>query len=243
MIWIIGGTSEARQLIDRLGNLDNYLMTVATEAGVEFVNTDRLFVGRFTKNEMIDFAKTHKVSLIVDLSHPYAKMVSENAKQASKELGIKYLRYVRKKAEAQGGDVYFNSYEESYEYITNLSGTIFFTTGSKNIGDFEKVKGSNRFIYRVLPALESIEVCREHDIKLKDIIAALGPFSVEYNMTMFKEYGVDYVVMKDSGQEGGTPNKIKACRELGIISIIIGRETEEGLYSLDSIEKFIRRHL
>ena len=29
---------------------------------------------------------------------------------------------------------------------------------------------------------------------------------------MFKEYNVDYVVMKDSGKEGGTLNKIKLVK-------------------------------
>ena len=243
MIWIIGGTSEARELIDRLADLDNNIVTVATEAGIEFTNTDRLFVGRLNKKEMIEFVKNHNICMIVDLSHPYANMVSENAKQASEELGIKYLRYIRKKVATEYGDIYLHSYEECYEYIANLSGTIFFTTGSKNIGDFEKIKGNNRFIYRVLPALESIEICREHSLKLKDIIAILGPFSVDYNMIMFREYGVDYVIMKDSGEEGGTLNKIKACKKLGIESIIIGRKTEDGFHSLDSIEEIIRRYV
>jgi precorrin-6A/cobalt-precorrin-6A reductase len=49
--------------------------------------------------------------------------------------------------------------------------------------------------------------------------------------------------MKDSGEEGGTLDKIRACEELGIIPIIIGREMEDGFHSLDSIEKIIRRHV
>ncbi len=72
---------------------------------------------------------------------------------------------------------------------------------------------------------------------MKDIVAVLGPFSIEYNKAMFKEYNVDYVVMKDSGKEGGTLNKIKACEELDIKPIIIGRDEEEGYHNLDFIEK------
>ena len=45
--------------------------------------------------------------------------------------------------------------------------------------------------------------------------------------------------MKDSGEEGGTMDKIRACKELDITPIIIGREMEEGVTSLDSIEKII----
>lgn len=240
MIWIIGGTLEARELIDRLGDFDNYIVTVATEAGIEFINTDRLYVGRLNKHQMFDFVKKHNIHMIVDLSHPYAKIVSENAKQVSEELGIKYIRYIRKKVELEDGEIYLHSYEECYEYIANLSGTILFTTGSKNIEDFEKVKGNNRFIYRVLPALESIEICKDNNIHMGDIIAILGPFSKEFNKIMLSTYKVDYCVMKDSGEEGGTLEKIQACKELGVKPIIIGRKDEEGITDLDEIEKIIK---
>ncbi|NLL81652.1 MAG: precorrin-6A/cobalt-precorrin-6A reductase, partial [Tissierellia bacterium] len=158
MIWIIGGTSEARKLIARLGDFNNYILTIATEDGKEFFDTDNLFIGRLSKDEMIDFAKENKIDMIVDLSHPYAKIVSENASFVSEELGIEYVRYVRKIAVHDRDNIYLNSYEEAFDYLSNVKGTVFFTTGSKNIKDFEKVRGDNRFIYRVLPALESIEL-------------------------------------------------------------------------------------
>src|SRR5690554_1939298 len=181
MIWIIGGTSEARKLIDRLGDFNNYILTIATEDGKEFFDTDNLFIGRLSKDEMIDFAKENKIDMIVDLSHPYAKIVSENASFVSEELGIEYVRYVRKIAVHDRDNIYLNSYEEAFDYLSNVKGTVFFTTGSKNIKDFEKVRGDNRFIYRVLPALESIELCKQSDVHMRDIVAILGPFSKEFN--------------------------------------------------------------
>ncbi|MDR7870495.1 MAG: precorrin-6A reductase [Tissierellaceae bacterium] len=240
MIWIIGGTSEARRLIERLGDFNNYILTIATEEGKEFFDTDNLFIGRLSRDEMIDFAKDNNIDMIVDLSHPYAKIVSENARFVSEQLDIEYKRYVRKIAVHGGEHIYLNSYEEAYEYILNIKGTIFFTTGSKNIKDFEKVRGDNRFIYRVLPALESIELCKKSDVHMRDIVAILGPFSKEFNKSMLSTYNPDYCVMKDSGHTGGTVEKIQACKDLGIKPIIIGREEEEGIMDLETIEKIIR---
>lgn len=37
MKWIIGGTSEARKLIERLEDFNNYILTIATEDGKEFL--------------------------------------------------------------------------------------------------------------------------------------------------------------------------------------------------------------
>lgn len=240
MIWIIGGTSEARMLIERLGDFNNYILTIATEDGKEFFNTDNLLIKRLSKEEMIDFAKEKDIDMIVDLSHPYAKIVSENARYVSDTLGIEYIRYARKRAVHGGDYIYLKSYEEAYNYIKDLKGTIFFTTGSKNIKDFEKVRGDNRFIYRVLPALESIEICKKYDVHMRDIIAIVGPFSTDFNKAMLSAYSPEYCVMKDSGDVGGTMEKIKACIELDIKPIIIGREDEEGISDLEEIEKIIR---
>lgn len=243
MIWIIGGTSEARELIDKIIDLDDYIVTIATDDGKEFLKGTKFHVGRMDYNNMLDFITQNNVNMIVDLSHPYAKKVTQNAKKAANEKGIKYIRYIRKKALSTPKGIYLNSFEEAYDYIANIKGDVFFTTGSKNIGDFEKIRSKNRFIYRVLPTIESIKICKEHGVNMKDIVAILGPFSIEYNKAMFKEYNVDYVVMKDSGKEGGTLNKIKACEELDIKPIIIGRYEEEGYHNLDFIEKIIRGNI
>ena len=240
MIWIIGGTSEAREIVDRIKDTDDYIVTMATDGGKEFLHSDKILIGRMNYEEMIEFSKENKISLIVDLTHPYAKIVSENAKKVANTLEIDYIRYIRDKVDVENNIIYLQSYKEAYEYISKISGTVFFTTGSKNIGDFEKIRGNNRFIYRILPALESIEECKKCNVQMKDIVAVLGPFSKEYNKVMFEEYNPKYCVMKDSGHRGGTLEKIQACKELDIIPIVIGREYENGIRDLNIIENIIR---
>lgn len=240
MIWIIGGTSEAREIVDRIKDLNSYIVTIATDGGKEFIDSDRLLIGRMSYEEMVKFCEENKISLIVDLTHPYAKIVSENAKQVAKDLEIYYIRYMRDKIELKTNAIYLKSYEEAYDYLSRISGTVFFTTGSKNIGDFEKVRGENRFIYRILPAMESIKECKRYNVHMKDIVAVLGPFSKEYNKAMLEEYNPKYCIMKDSGHKGGTLEKLQACEELGIIPIVIGREEENGIKDLDLVEKIIR---
>ena len=76
---------------------------------------------------------------------------------------------------------------------------------------------------------------------MRDIVAILGPFSKEFNKAMLATYNPDYCVMKDSGDAGGTREKIQACVELDIKPIIIGREDEEeGINDLGEIEEIIR---
>lgn len=243
MIWIIAGTSEGREMIERIRDIDSFIATIATSGGREFIHSNNVIVGRMDYGEMKLFVRKNKISLIVDMTHPYAKIVSENAKKLANESNIRYIRYIRKTTQKNLNAIYLKSYKDAYEYLKEIKGTVFFTTGSKNIDNFEKIKGENRFIYRILPVLSSIKACSEIGISMKDMVAILGPFSLDLNKSMFNEYNADYVVMKDSGLRGGTAEKLKACEELNIIPIIIGRDLEEGIVNLDKIENIIRIHI
>lgn len=238
MIWIIGGTTETHELVARLKGKREYIITVATESGKEVLGDERVVVSRLSKEDMIKFIMDNNITTLIDMSHPYAVEVSKNAKEAAKNCGIEYIRYLRESAELEGAIV-FSNMEECMDFLKGIKGNVFFTTGSKNIKDFEKVRGENRFIYRVLPSLEGIEECVKNGLKLQDIVAILGPVSCELNEGMFKEYKSEYVVMKDSGIKGGTREKILACRKLGITPLVIGRVEEKGFDSIDKLVEMI----
>ncbi len=239
MIWIIGGTSDARKFIEKIDPSLKFLLTIATEGGRDFFQSENLYVGRMTRDEMLEFALDKKVETIVDLSHPYAKIVSKNAKWLSDKIGIRYIRYAREKTVIDEEVSYLNSYEECYNYLKNLRANVFFTTGSKNIKDFEKVKGRSRFIYRILPSRESLALAEEAKVHMRDIVAMLGPFSKDMNKEMFKHYEADYCILKDSGGPGGSLEKIQACKELGIEAVVIGREEEAGISDMDEILRIL----
>jgi precorrin-6A/cobalt-precorrin-6A reductase len=238
LIWIIGGTSETEQVAEKIRGKKDYIVTVATYAGSEVLNDNNVIVSRMTWEQMITFIKERKITLVLDMSHPYAIEVTNNAKLASETCGIKYVRYVRKKSKIHGAK-YFDSFDECIEFLKAVDGCVFFTTGIKNISDFERIRGNNRFVYRVLPSLFSIEECIKNKLQMKDIVAILGPVSEDLNIAMFKEYNANYVVMKDSGENGGTEEKISACLKLGITPVVIGREDEEGINDLEKLLEMI----
>lgn len=241
MIWIIAGTSEAREIINRNSHLDSFIATVATDEGREMISSDKVVAGPMNYNEMKDFSIQNKITLIVDLSHPYAEIVSVNAKKVAEELNISYIRHIREKTKESQNAIILSSYQEAYKYLKDVKGTVFLTVGSKNIEEFQKIRGNNRFIYRILPVVASIKKCNEHDVEMRDIVAALGPYSLDYNKAMFKAYQADFVLMKDSGVRGGTMEKIKACQELNIVPLIIGRKSEKGISNLQEIEAIIQK--
>ncbi|KUO72484.1 MAG: precorrin-6x reductase [Clostridia bacterium BRH_c25] len=240
MIWVIGGTSEAKKLISLLRGKKEFVATVATYSGAEMLQDRQVIVGRMSYSEMVQFIKDKSIDTVVDMSHPYALEVTQNAKTASEETGAAYIRFVRRSSDMEAC-IFVESVERCVSYLESVEGCVLFTTGIKNIKDFEKARGTNRFVYRVLPSIFSIQQCVQCSIRMEDIIAILGPVSEDMNYQMFKEYNADYVVMKDSGKEGGTLEKINACKRLGITPVVILRQCEEkGIEDMDELIKALR---
>ena len=227
MIWIIGGTGETGCFLKKWNNRIPVVVSVATEEGRAGLQGGSVVVARLDRAAMVRFIEDRNIAGIVDLSHPYAVEVSCNARQAADICRIAYFRYSRKTADVQGAIV-CSGLDDCLRFLRSIAGTVFFTTGSKNIPEFQKVCGKNRFVYRILPVRTSIETCIEYGVPLRNIVALLGPLSKELNIALFREYGADYVVMKNAGKEGGTPEKIAACAQLGIRPVVIDREQERG---------------
>ena len=239
MIWIVGGTSESVALgkIFEEKNIP-HLITYATKDGLELA-TDKAI----NKDESVEDFIVHKdIDAIIDLTHPFAVKMTDKVKKAAEKSQISYLRYERERISYPADAILVDSYEEAYEKLKDMTGTFFFTTGSNKVADFEKVKGDKRFVYRILPTVDSITKARSAGVEIKDLVAMLGPFSEEINLAMLKTFQAVYLVTKYSGKAGGVEEKISAAESLGIVPIIITRdqvETKTWEDFLLEVEKFL----
>lgn len=244
MILIIGGTSEGEEIYERLKGKYDLFLSVATESGKKLYASKDLIMGRMNKEGFKDFIAENNIDMIIDASHPFAVEVTKNASEAAKEMNINYLRYARSVLDYEEKDniVRVPSYEAAFKYIETLKDkeeNFLFTTGSNRIKDFEKVRGKNRFIYRVLPSAESIKVCDDNHIEMKNIVAQMGPFTLEENIALIDRYDIKYLVSKESGKVGGTDAKLDACLQRNIICVIITREEENALHSIDEVINYM----
>lgn len=85
----------------------------------------------------------------------------------------------------------------------------------------------NRVIHRVLPSVKVLEDILSQGIKTEDIVAMKGPVGYELNCGFIKEYNAKAIIMKDSGVQGGTMQKIEAAIDNNIPAFIIGRKEVE----------------
>ena len=244
-IVIFAGTCEGRKMSHWLclNNIE-HKVCVATEYGQQVLDKHPLayvIKGRMDEEKMREFFIEDKTEIIIDATHPYATVVSENIKKATKNLDIKYMRLIREDADivdekSSGFFVkYFNDNNECLKALKNTTGNIFLTTGSKELGSYVDLK--ERLVVRVIPSLESINICNDYGIKGKNILAMQGPFSEEINTAILDQYDVKVLVTKASGRAGGFLEKINASRNNNIPVFIIGRPKNEEGYSFDEISK------
>lgn len=224
MIWVVGGTSNATEICERLiGTGVSVIVTVTTDYGRQISEFQGIEVvqGKLSLVEMEQLIQNHSVRLVVDASHPFATEVSTNAMQAAKNTDVCYLRFERGNTRFESA-TYVNSYEESVAYLAEKSGNILLTTGSRFVAKFIPL-GVERLFARVLSTSDSVALCEQAGLKPVNVIAMCGVGSVALNMALLKEFDIRFLVTKESGAEGGLQEKIEAAKLVNAEVIIIQR--------------------
>ena len=241
-ILVFAGTTEGRRLSEYLAaSRIPHTLCVATEYGELVLKEDpflKIHQGRMNQEEIKAFIQRGNFAAVVDATHPYADVITENIQAAMQGMDIPCLRLKR---ELDGEQVsesvrYFDTSEACARALEEVEGNILLTTGSKELSKYcssETVK--SRLYVRILPSVESISLCVEQGILGKQMIAMQGPFTTEMNEAMIHQYGIACLVTKQSGRSGGYRQKIEAATKSGIPVFVIGHAQEENGYFFHEI--------
>ncbi len=244
-VLIYSGTTEGRRLAELLAKEKSSVeVCVATEYGQQ-VMTPSKYISvrqkRLSVEEMRRLVSDNDYEAVVDATHPFATDVTKNIKESIEGLDIAYYRLKRDTSfdEADSlceGVRYFASAAECSEALCQTEGNILLTTGSKELAVFaDRQELHERLFARVLPGLESIELCQKSHIPGSRIIAMQGPFSKETNVALMKQFDIRIMVTKESGTFGGFPEKMQAAGELGVKTFVIGNPEREKGMSLEEV--------
>ncbi len=232
MIGLILGTSEGKKLLSLINKYtEDIFVSTATEYGgqllkeykYKYINTKPL-----DKDQLEAMMIKYDIPILIDASHPYAEVVTKNAMEICEKQNITYIRYERKSIIDKYKDyhklILVEDYQKLEEKLKSLQGNILNTTGSRNVNKFTSMKIENRIIHRVLPIIESIDICLKSGATVDNIIAIKGPVDKDLNKAFIEAYDAKIIVMKDSGIQGGTIEKIEAAIELDLWIAVIGRK-------------------
>jgi precorrin-6A/cobalt-precorrin-6A reductase len=232
---VMAGTSDAVRIISSLADLDDIevIATTTTKYGGDLAisaGADEIIVGRLGVQEIADLIEVNKIDLLVDATHPFAADASLNAIKSAHKSGIKYIRFERPSMPIPNHEKVFevSTFEEAAKKSKeicedNSNGKIMHLAGVSTLHHIINKISPELIVVRILPMAFSIRKSLELGIPQVNIIAMQGTFSKEFNKALMKEYAIELIVTKESGETGGLHFKIDAAIELEIPIIIVKR--------------------
>ena len=262
-ILIFGGTTEGRKLTEYLAARKVRVhVCVATAYGESLLPESESVTAessRMDVSEMCHRIREYAPAFVVDATHPYAREVSRNIKQACESCVKPYLRLLReagtflpehdmaKDGTAAGTDgrtVWVESAKEAAEYLADKEGKILLTTGSKELEAFTWIQDYRERVYaRVLSLPSVVEKCHGLGLEGRHLICMQGPFSAELNLAMLREFQIRFLVTKEAGSTGGFPEKCEAAEKAGAVLVVIGRPEEREGFSEEELYAYLKQEL
>lgn len=233
-IVVIAGTTESHCIIRQLLEQgERVIATTATSLGSEMLEKYPIEIkeGKLDQEGFSQFFAQVKPKKVIDTSHPYAVIVSQNVQEVCKKLKIAYEQIKREETNyCYENVIEVESIEEAIFYLneTFMSENILLTTGSNTLEQYVKeVKNSEKRLYgRVIDHEYAKNLCQNIPIGQDHILYKSPPFTKEDTKQILLQYHCTVLVTKDSGKEGGTEEKIELAKELGISVILIKRPSK-----------------
>ncbi len=243
---IFAGTTEGRTISEYLASCKVPVTAcVATEYGETLLTENeylKVHAGRMDQEEIAAFIREKGAELVIDATHPYAAVVSENVAEACEREQVDYVRLIRgSSAESVDQAVLVGSVDEAVEYLKKTEGNILATTGSKELFKYTQIPGFEKRVFaRVLSTGEVAAACEKLGFVGKNLICMQGPFSEALNIAMLHQFDCKYLVTKETGKAGGFEEKLHAAKAAGATLVLVGRPPEQKGYSYDEVLEMMR---
>jgi len=237
-VLVLGGINEAMTLAKDLHRCDVRL--IYSIAGlVRQPDLDCTVIsGGFSKIGGLEgYLQTEEITLVLDVTHPYASKMSEQAVAACAAEGIPCWRYLRPAWQQQEGDNWheFDTWERLSHALVDHE-AVFFTAGrldqnfvdelyewTRDTVQKQWVRSANKPNFKIPPSM----------IWIEDI----GPYQLEGEQSLMDKYKIDAVISKNSGGDH-TIAKLEAARERGIPVYMLQRpELPEVDREFDNVDE------
>ena len=229
-VWVFSGTSDGNALASELARSGHdVIVSAASDYGQELVaeNFPELVVrsGKIGMEARRRELRQSDAKAIVDATHPFAMEISGQLIGIAREFGIPYVRYERPEARRPPGAIYCSDVEAAAAEAVGKGTRIFLATGTKDLATFLKhrLAREREWFVRLAPDPASLERALGLGIPRSHLCAMQGPFSKEFNETLWRDWEIDCVVTKDSGEAGGFRAKADAAQAMGAALIVVER--------------------
>jgi precorrin-6A/cobalt-precorrin-6A reductase len=206
-VLVLGGTGEARALAAEVVGV-RVVSSLAGRVSAPRLPVGEVRIGGFGGVAgLIEYLRAEDVSAVVDATHPFAERITANAVEACRQAGVPLLVLRRPGWPAEEGWTRVASLEEAAAAVGERRA--FITTGRQGLAAFSS--GVARTVDPPEPPVPGVTVLLDR-----------GPYTVDSEIRLMREHGIEVLVTKDSGGPM-TSAKLEAARVLGIPVIVVRR--------------------
>jgi precorrin-6A/cobalt-precorrin-6A reductase len=231
MILLLGGTGEARELATALVRRDvPVVSSLAGRVARPRLPRGEVRVGGFGGPEALaGWLTGHRVTAVVDATHPFAERISASAGQACLAAGVPLLRLERPGWSEAPGDRWHwvGDLGAAAAAIPALGGRVLLTTGRQGLERFAGVSDAWFLIRCVDPPSGPLPAAHE-------LLLDRGPYTVAGEGALLDRHRIDLVVTKDSGGDL-TRAKLAAARERRLPVIVVRRPWRPSAPAVSSV--------
>lgn len=215
-ILILGGIGEAAKLARTLAPVHAVIYSLAGKGRTPDLPCP-VRVGGFGGAEgLAAFLRDHGIELLLDATHPYAAQISRNAALAARLAGVPLWAYRRPAWRPEPGDDWRSvvGWPETMAALREFERP-FFAVGLEPLRHVADIPAHQHWLVRCLAA----ESPRSPRLTL---LCATGPFSLEREAALLRDYRIDVLVAKNSGG-GAVEAKLAAARRFEIPVAMLDR--------------------
>jgi precorrin-6A/cobalt-precorrin-6A reductase len=231
-ILILGGTGEARELAGRLVEQGHEVVTsLAGRTSAPQLPAGELRVGKFGGVPgLLGYLKARRFDRLVDATHPYAGLISQNAVAAAAQAGIAMVRYVRPAwVEPQGAN-WTHVPDIAFAAAALPSGaSVLVTTGHEGLDDM-LVRDDCDLVVRLLEAPD--QSLPRH----ATLVLGHPPYRLADEIKLMQREETTHLVTKNSGG-AQTSAKLAAAAQLGVSVVMIDRPVLPRAVETGSLEE------
>ncbi|MFJ9645803.1 cobalt-precorrin-6A reductase [Streptomyces sp. NPDC101206] len=225
-VLILGGTTEARRLAEALTAEPapppgpfRVTTSLAGRVSAPVLPPGGIRIGGFGGPEgLAAWISAHRVTHLVDATHPFAERMSFNAARAAALSEVPLLALRRPGWTPAPGDdwTFAADLDEAAALLPGLgAGRVFLTTGRTGLHTFAHLAEPRFLVRSVDPPAGPVPPRLE-------VLLARGPFTLDDERELLSRHRIDLLVTKDSGGSATAP-KLTAAREAGIPVLVVRR--------------------
>lgn len=167
---------------------------------------------------MTNWLQKNAISHVIDATHPFATVISDNTVQACKRAGVALCALERPRWQASARDRWQQvpDIQAAAHALPHKASRIFLAIGKQHLDAFAEHEQHHYLLRLVDPPLDSLPLAST------TAVIARGPFTEDQDLALLRQHSIQWVVARNSGGSGAR-SKLDAAANLQLPVIMIDR--------------------